>query len=264
MAEKRITLMTKQDVFRQVLLQEPRGYPCQNADIIFPSALPGVQFGYVILEQNCIYPMMSGHNTICVATALLYSGMIAMPEGLDESVLAFDLEAPAGKKCYSLESHKSLENIFRCVVLMCSLVLIYYHLCFVFYCVVLCCDVGIISIRAVVQQKKVKSITLRNVPGFRGLSNCMVNVPQLGQVAVDVVYGNTMTYIPTATCFVAMLCSSMRDYYTLLIATITLWSLINLYMAKGACGIAWWTPPTYRPTPLSYLLSQTQAKLPSP
>jgi proline racemase len=30
---------------------------------------------YVILEQNCIYPMMSEHNTICVATVLLYSGM---------------------------------------------------------------------------------------------------------------------------------------------------------------------------------------------
>ena len=30
-------------------------------------------FGYVIAEQNCIYPLFSGHNTICVVTALLVS-----------------------------------------------------------------------------------------------------------------------------------------------------------------------------------------------
>jgi len=31
---------------------------------------------FVILEQGKIYPMMSGHNAICVATALLESGMV--------------------------------------------------------------------------------------------------------------------------------------------------------------------------------------------
>ena len=30
----------------------------------------------MILEQGKIYPMMSGHNAICVATALLESGMV--------------------------------------------------------------------------------------------------------------------------------------------------------------------------------------------
>lgn len=56
------------------------------------SNLVGADFGYVILEQNKIYPAMSGHNTICVATALLESGMIAM----EEPETTFNLESPAG------------------------------------------------------------------------------------------------------------------------------------------------------------------------
>ena len=48
----------------------------------------------MIQEQNAIYPMMSGHNCICVATALLESGLIEMPLGLSE--VRFGLEAPAG------------------------------------------------------------------------------------------------------------------------------------------------------------------------
>lgn len=39
-----------------------------------------------------IYPAMSGHNAICVATALLETGMVPM-EGPETS---FQLEAPAG------------------------------------------------------------------------------------------------------------------------------------------------------------------------
>jgi proline racemase len=95
MREKRHTLMTKMDHIRKMLLLEPRGYPCQNANIIFVSSMPGAQFGYVILEQNAVYPMMSGHNTICVAIALLRSGMIEMPTGGTGSV-AFQLESPGG------------------------------------------------------------------------------------------------------------------------------------------------------------------------
>ena len=73
MAEKRITFMRDFDHIRKLLLQEPRGYPCQNLNIIFPTANPEAEFGYVIAEQNKIYPLFSGHNTICVVTALLVS-----------------------------------------------------------------------------------------------------------------------------------------------------------------------------------------------
>ena len=54
-----------------VQTQEPRGYPCTNIDVIYPSSLDGIEWGYVIIEQGSVYPMFSGHNTICVVTALL-------------------------------------------------------------------------------------------------------------------------------------------------------------------------------------------------
>ena len=59
---KRNYIMKHLDDKRKLLLQEPRGYPCQNANVIFPSSKPGVSFGFVILEQNKIYPMMSGEH----------------------------------------------------------------------------------------------------------------------------------------------------------------------------------------------------------
>ena len=111
MAEKRKELIDNYDYIRQLLLQEPRGYPCQNLNLIFPSLHPEADFGYVIAEQNCIYPLFSGHNTICVVTALLVShpveiffymscdspffkesGMI----GMCEPMTHFNLESPGG------------------------------------------------------------------------------------------------------------------------------------------------------------------------
>jgi Proline racemase len=50
MAEKRLTLMQDKDHIRKLLLLEPRGYPCQNANILFPSRV--ATYGFVILEQN--------------------------------------------------------------------------------------------------------------------------------------------------------------------------------------------------------------------
>lgn len=64
MADKRVSLMNRYDNIRKILLLEPRGYPCQNANLIFPSALPAVAYGFVIMEQNKIYPMMSGEDAL--------------------------------------------------------------------------------------------------------------------------------------------------------------------------------------------------------
>ena len=80
------------DHVRQVLLQEPRGYPCQNLNILVPPTCPGADMGYIIAEQNCIYPLFSGHNTICVATAVLETGLVAM----QEPHTMIKLEAPGG------------------------------------------------------------------------------------------------------------------------------------------------------------------------
>ena len=90
---KRKHMMEHMDGLRRVLLLEPRGYPCQNVDYIFaphPGGSGNLQ--YVIGEQNAIYPLMSGHNTICAATALLECGVVPM----QEPVTQFTMEAPVG------------------------------------------------------------------------------------------------------------------------------------------------------------------------
>ena len=47
---------------------------------------------------------------------------------------------------------------------------------------------GLIPIIAICANKKVKSITLTNVPSFVAMRNVEVEVPELGIVAVDIVY----------------------------------------------------------------------------
>ena len=79
------------DGLRKLMLREPRGYPALSANVILPPTHPEAQAGYVIMEQ-VEYPGMSGSNTICVATALLETGMLPMTEPVTEVTL----EAPAG------------------------------------------------------------------------------------------------------------------------------------------------------------------------
>ena len=74
MLEARKYFMTHLDHVRTLLLTEPRGYPCQNLNIILPPSDSRAEAGYIIAEQNGIYPLFSGHNTICVVTALLETG----------------------------------------------------------------------------------------------------------------------------------------------------------------------------------------------
>lgn len=92
--EKRNEMMKSKDWMRTLMITEPRGYPCQNLDVVFPPTpnCPEAAYSYVVAENNKIYPAMSGHNTICVATALLETGMVEMTEPITE----FVLEAPAG------------------------------------------------------------------------------------------------------------------------------------------------------------------------
>jgi proline racemase len=79
------------DGLRKRMLREPRGYPAANCNVILPPTHPDAQAGFIIMEQ-VEYPPMSGSNTICVATALLETGMVPMREPVTELVL----EAPAG------------------------------------------------------------------------------------------------------------------------------------------------------------------------
>lgn len=79
------------DQVRLLMLREPRGYPPLCCNLIVPPKHPDAAAGYIIMEQT-EYPLMSGGNTISVATVLLETGMIPMQEPVTE----FLLEAPAG------------------------------------------------------------------------------------------------------------------------------------------------------------------------
>lgn len=79
------------DQIRMLMLREPRGYPPVCCNLIVPSKHPEAVAGYIVMEQ-VEYPVISGGNTIAVATVLLETGMIPMQEPYTE----FKLEAPAG------------------------------------------------------------------------------------------------------------------------------------------------------------------------
>jgi proline racemase len=79
------------DSLRRFLLREPRGSVATHANLLVPSKRQDCDWGYIIMEPT-EYPVMSGSNTICVATVLLEQGLVQMRE--PETVLR--LEAPAG------------------------------------------------------------------------------------------------------------------------------------------------------------------------
>ncbi|MBO0848058.1 MAG: proline racemase family protein [Pseudonocardia sp.] len=91
MLDKRRYLREHADWLRQLLLKEPRGNVVRSANVVLPSEHPEAAMGYVVMEST-EYPVMSGSNTICVATVLLESGMVPMSEPVTE----LTLESPAG------------------------------------------------------------------------------------------------------------------------------------------------------------------------
>ena len=100
MFDKMTWLQANGDDLRKRMLQEPRGYPAANCNLVLPSNNPEAAAGYVIME-HVEYPGMSGTNTICTATVLLETGMIPMIEPVTELVL----EAPAGLIRLRCECH---------------------------------------------------------------------------------------------------------------------------------------------------------------
>ena len=91
MFEAMTWLQAHRDDLRMRMLREPRGYPAANCNLVLPSTHPEADAGYVIME-HVEYPGMSGTNTMCVVTALLETGILAMTEPVTELAL----EAPAG------------------------------------------------------------------------------------------------------------------------------------------------------------------------
>ena len=89
--EKMRHLEKEGDGLRRLLLNEPYGDPAMSIDLIVEPSHPEAQAGYIIMEAMG-YPLYSGSNTICTATAVLETGIVEMQEGLQELVL----ESPAG------------------------------------------------------------------------------------------------------------------------------------------------------------------------
>ncbi|KAF5862422.1 hypothetical protein ETB97_011696 [Aspergillus alliaceus] len=79
MYDKMMHFWTQADELRQLLLNEPRGRPAKNANLILPPCDPRADAGFIIMESN-EYPPMSGSNIICTTTVLLETGMVKMQE----------------------------------------------------------------------------------------------------------------------------------------------------------------------------------------
>lgn len=79
------------DGLRKLLLFEPYGIPEMSVDLIVPPTHPEAAAGYIIMEVMG-YPIYSGSNTLCTATALLETGIVEKQEGLQR----FSIESPAG------------------------------------------------------------------------------------------------------------------------------------------------------------------------
>ena len=148
--EKKSYLEENADQLRKMMLREPRGYPASNCNLILPACHPDADAGFVIMEQ-VEYPLMSGTNTIAVATVLLETGMLPAVEPVTE----LTLESPA----------------------------------------------GLIKVCAEIQEGKVISVTFENVPAFAMHIDAKIEVPELGEVTVDVAYGGMFYVIAQASQF---------------------------------------------------------------
>lgn len=79
------------DGLRTLLLEEPYGIPEMSIDLLVPATDPRAVAGYIIMEVMG-YPIYSGSNTLCTATAVLELGLVEKQEGEQH----FMLESPAG------------------------------------------------------------------------------------------------------------------------------------------------------------------------
>lgn len=84
-------LRDQADGLRKLLLEEPYGIPEMSVDLLVPPSDPRAAAGYIIMEVMG-YPIYSGSNTICTATAVLEAGIVPKKEGRQ----SFLLESPAG------------------------------------------------------------------------------------------------------------------------------------------------------------------------
>lgn len=90
MLDKLVHLNTVDDSLRRLVCFEPRGFAQMTVNLMLPPTRPEAQAGFIVLQPDRAHPM-SGSNAMCVATALLETGMIEMQE--PETLLTLDTAA---------------------------------------------------------------------------------------------------------------------------------------------------------------------------
>jgi proline racemase len=83
--------IARDQTLRDFVLNEPRGGVFRHVNLLVPAKNPAAAMGFIIMEPEDT-PPMSGSNSICVATVLLETGIVAM----EEPQTRFALEAPGG------------------------------------------------------------------------------------------------------------------------------------------------------------------------
>lgn len=97
------------DGLRRLLLEEPYGIPEMSVDLLVPASDPRAAAGYIIMEVMG-YPIYSGSNTICTATAVLEAGIVPKREGRQR----FMLESPAGLVQIEAIVHNGVVEAITC------------------------------------------------------------------------------------------------------------------------------------------------------
>ena len=90
MLDKLVHLNTVDDSLRRLVCFEPRGFVQMSVNLLLPPTRPDADAGFIVLQPDRAHPM-SGSNAICVVTALLETGMLAMHE--PETVVRLDTAA---------------------------------------------------------------------------------------------------------------------------------------------------------------------------
>ncbi|CAN0602256.1 unnamed protein product, partial [Ectocarpus sp. 12 AP-2014] len=93
----------------RLLLEEPYGIPEMSVDLLVPASDPRAAAGYIIMEVMG-YPIYSGSNTICTATAVLEAGIVPKREGRQR----FMLESPAGLVQIEATVHNGVVEAITC------------------------------------------------------------------------------------------------------------------------------------------------------
>jgi proline racemase len=91
MLDKMNHINTVDDSFRRFVTFEPRAHVAMTINLLVAPTRPDADAGFIVLQADRAHPM-SGSNCICVVTALLETGRLAMEE--PETIVRLD--TPAG------------------------------------------------------------------------------------------------------------------------------------------------------------------------